>query len=481
MTLYFYDLETSGFNPRTARIMQFAGQRTDMDLIPVSRPDNILIKMTPDVLPDPDAILVTGITPQKTLAEGITETQFVDYLLSKVFLPGTIMVGYNNVRFDDEFIRFTLWRNFADAYEWQWKDGCSKWDLLDVVRMTRALRPDGIEWPFAPDGKPTVRLEYMSAVNKLEHSDAHDALSDVNAAIAIARLVKQVQPKLYGYLFENRGKNSVAALVERKEPLIYTSGRYPSEYEKTTVAVSVAKMPDGRGSLMYDLRWDPDEIRNLSAAQMADRIKARRDEAPPFPVKRLIYNRCPAVAPMSVLDAGSLSRLSLDKKILAANLSKLRMHDGLAQKISEAYELAGTGYQTTIEADEQLVDGQLYDKFTSGSDKVKMRVVRAAAGEQLAKLDLNFDDARLSALLPLFKARNFPSSLSGQEKNHFQAFCAKKLLLGDSDSVAAKYFKRIEQLRSGPGLSPGKQALLKDLESYGRAILPAAGVSATRT
>src|SRR5579859_1483335 len=195
MTFYFYDVETSGFSPRSERIMQFAGQRTDMDLKPVGKPDNILVKMTPDILPEPGAVLVHGITPQKTLAEGISEAEFSKYLTSQVSSSDTIIAGYNNIRFDNDFIRFTLWRNFHDAYEWSWKNGCSTWDLLDVVRMTRALRPERIKWPFAPDGKPSNRLEYISSVNKLDHVDAHDAMSDVNASIAVARMIKNKQPK----------------------------------------------------------------------------------------------------------------------------------------------------------------------------------------------------------------------------------------------------------------------------------------------
>src|SRR5437868_11761308 len=209
MTFYFFDVETSGFNPRDDRIMQFAGQRTDMDLQPIGEPDNILVKITADVLPQPDAVLVHGITPQKTLAEGITEAELAKYLTSQVFTKDTIAIGYNNIRFDNDFIRFTFWRNFTDAYEWCWKDGCSTWDLLDVVRMTRALRPEGIIWPFAPDGKPSNKLEYLSSINGLDHADVHDALSDVQASIGVARLIKSKQSKLFDYLLEHRSKNKV--------------------------------------------------------------------------------------------------------------------------------------------------------------------------------------------------------------------------------------------------------------------------------
>lgn len=199
-TFFFYDLETSGLDPRRHRIMQFAGQRTDMDLQPVGKPVNILVSLSEEVLPDPGAILVTGITPQKTREEGYSEAEFLKLLHDQVVTPGTIIAGFNSVRFDDEFMRYTLYRNFYDPYEWQWKDECSRWDMLDVVRMTRALRPEGIDWPVDAEGNPTNRLELITARNGLAHENAHDALSDVFALIDVARLIKTKQPKLFEYL-----------------------------------------------------------------------------------------------------------------------------------------------------------------------------------------------------------------------------------------------------------------------------------------
>src|SRR3954451_6528569 len=117
-SFFFYDLETSGFDPRSARIMQFAGQRTDMDLKPIGEPVNVLIKLTPDVVPSPDAILITGITPQQTLADGLTEAEFMKLFYDEAVRPDTVFVGFNNIRFDDEFMRFMHYRNFYDAYEW---------------------------------------------------------------------------------------------------------------------------------------------------------------------------------------------------------------------------------------------------------------------------------------------------------------------------------------------------------------------------
>src|SRR3954451_6576935 len=105
-SFFFYDLETSGFDPRSARIMQFAGQRTDMDLQPIGEPVNVLIKLTPDVLPEPDAILLTGITPQQTIADGVTEAEFLKLFYDQVVQPDTTFMGFNTIRFDDKFMHF---------------------------------------------------------------------------------------------------------------------------------------------------------------------------------------------------------------------------------------------------------------------------------------------------------------------------------------------------------------------------------------
>src|SRR5574344_884511 len=259
-TFFFYDLETSGLSARSDRVMQFAGQRTGMDLKPIGEPVNVLVKLNDDTLPSPDAIMVTGITPQQTVQDGHTEAEFAKILAEQIFTPDTIAVGFNNIRFDDEFVRHLFWRNFYDPYEWTWKDGRSRWDLLDVVRMTRALRPEGINWPVV-DGKPVNKLELIASANDMVHTKAHDALSDVEALIQVTGLIKAKQPQLYEYLLSMRDKAKVQKLVnlDDKKPFVYSSGRYSAEFDRTTVAFPLTS---GRNKnvVVYDLRHDPTEF-----------------------------------------------------------------------------------------------------------------------------------------------------------------------------------------------------------------------------
>ncbi len=474
-TFFFYDLETSGFNPREARVMQFAGQRTDLSLQPIGEPHNYLIRMSEDVLPEPDAVLITSITPQATIAEGIHEVEFLRLFHEQVATPDTIFVGYNTVRFDDEFMRYLHYRNFFDPYEWQWQNRKSRWDLLDMVRMTRALRPEGIEWPFDAAGKATNRLELIASLNKLDHASAHDALSDVGATIAVAQLIRTHQPKLFDFLLNARQKNEVAKLVMQGQPFVYTSGKYDSEFEKTTVVGVLAEHPTTQGALVFDLRYDPEPFLKLDPAALAEAMRWRKDNSGPrLPVKTLKFNRCPAVAPLSVLDAASQERLKLSPTTYLENHKKLmQIQDQLAGAVIQAIRLMDAGQQARLLENELEVDARLYEGFFDESDRTKMSVVRAASVDDLSSLNTDFTDDRLTALMPLYKARNFPKSLTDEERKTWETFCERKLMSGGTESRMAKFFGRLAQLDEQSHLTEKQRYLLEELQLYAQSIMPA--------
>ena len=475
-TFFFYDLETSGTNPRDARIMQFAGQRTTLRCEPVGEPENILIKMTDDILPDPDAIMITGVTPQATLYEGITEAEFLRYFTDTIATPGTIFVGFNSVRFDDEFMRFLHYRNFYDAYQWQWQDSRSRWDILDVVRMTRALRPKGIEWPVDSKGAPSNRLELLTGANGLAHEHAHDALSDVSATIAVARMLRNKQPKLFDYLLSMRDKRSVAALVDGGQPFVYSSGSYASEYQKTAVVQKVCDHPQRPGAFVYDLRFDPKQFENSSVEELADMWRWKKDRTEDelhLPVKTLSYNKCPAVAPLGVLDAASQERLQIDSAVIRRHATALAKLPDFALRLCKAWEIIEGGReQGQLLSVEQDVDGALYAGFFDNQDVNAMGVVRAAQPEELSNLDLPFRDTRLSALLPLYKARNFPKQLSSEEREKWEQYRAQRLLHGGEHSRMARFYKRLQDIAARSGLTQEQGYLLEELRLYAESIMP---------
>lgn len=453
-TFYFYDLETSGLNPRLDRIMQFAGQRTDADFNPIGEPTNLLVALAEDTLPSPGAIMVTGITPQQARTDGLTEREFCEFFMREIATPNTTILGYNSVRFDDEFIRNTLWRNFYDPYEWQWKDGRSRWDLLDVVRMTRALRPEGIEWPVTADGHSTNRLELITKLNQIEHEHAHDALADVVALIEVTKLIKQRQPQLFDFLYRMRTKQAVQQLVslEHPQPFVYASGRYSSQSEKTTVVYPIAPAPNGN-VLVFDLRYNLDELvdqEKTGRAQLtgakntasASAPKRKFSELEPwerhyFPiVKKLQFNRCPAVAPLGVLEkADGWQKLQLSREQVEQNLQSLQAHPEFVQRMAE---IKRPDYPPSEDA-----ESALYDGFLDDHDRLLCATVRANDADLLADYHPNFADERLPELLLHYKAKNFPSALAADEVEKWEAYRTKRL--ARQSETFLKEIARIQQ------------------------------------
>lgn len=449
-SFFFYDLETSGLSSREDRIMQFAGQRTDMNLNPIGDEVNILVKLPDDTLPSPGAIAVTKITPQKTQEDGLTEAELCRYLMDEIFIPNTCILGYNSVRFDDEFMRHLFWRNFYEPYEWQWKDGRSRWDMLDVVRLTRALRPEGINWPTQEkeiDGKKvtvkTNRLELITKLNGIEHEHAHDALSDVYATIAVAKLIKEKQPDLFNYLFKMRKKGLVQKLVnlENPVPFVYASGRYKSEFDKTTVAFPIA--PSRKGNvLVWDLRYDVDEIKD-------DKIYPK--------LKELCYNKCPAVAPLGVLDKDDgWNKISLSRDQIEKNLKSLLNHPDFVEKAREIDEDL-PDFPAPLDSESALYDGFLDDR-----DRNLCGLVRGADKNQLADLHPEFTDPRLDPLLIHYKARNFPDTLSEGEQEVWETYRLARL-----NRQSAAFNAGLEELSRRPDVD---QFLIDELVLWAQSL-----------
>lgn len=467
-TFFFYDLETSGLSARDARIMQFAGIRTTMELDPIGEPFDVLVKLNDDTLPSPEAIMVTGITPQQTQADGMSEADFAKLLVDEVFTADTIAIGFNSIRFDDEFVRHLLWRNFHDPYEWSWKDGRSRWDLLDVVRMTRALRPDGITWPIDDKGNATNRLELLAKENGVIHTKAHDALSDVEALVALTKLIKTKQPQLYGYLLEMRDKNKVKKLVnlDDKKAFVYTSGRYDAEHEKTTVAFPLTSGKNGN-VVVYDLRYDPSPFVDLDTKELAKKLYATWDERQAegfvkLPVKELQYNRAPAIAPLGVLEqADGWNSIHLELSLIEKHKSTLMSAPHFAENIRTIFE-SKPEFKKSADP-----EAQLYDGFISDRDKLRVDTICNASEEQLSDFHPDFTDERLAPLLLHYKARNFPKILSEDEARTWEIWRDAHV-----QNQLPDFMKSLQKL-AATEKDEHKQFILKELQLWAESIIPA--------
>ena len=430
-TLFWHDYETWGINPRKDRASQFAGIRTNLELEIIDDPVMLYCQPCVDFLPHPEALLVTGITPQKAAAEGMNEADFFHRINEELSKPGTCGVGYNSLRFDDEVTRFGFYRNFIDPYAREWQNGNSRWDLLDLVRMTHALRPEGIEWPEREPGITSFKLESLTAANGIEHEGAHDALVDVRATIAMAQLIKTKQPRLFDYYFSLRQKSKAAELLnlQLQKTVLHVSGMIPAELGCISPVVPLMQQPvNANEFICFDLRQDPKQLLEMSVEAIAENLftptKDRTDEAPRVALKGVLINKSPALAPVGTLSPENAEKWGIDWTVIEKHKQTLLADTNLLSKLEKLY---GEPRQ----AETSDADSALYSGFINKADRQLCNFVITQSAERLASENIAFSDTRLQTLLFRYRARNWPETLNQQEQWQWQEFCRGRLFDGE--------------------------------------------------
>jgi len=475
-TFLWHDYETFGATPRRDRPAQFAAIRTDAELNEIGEPIMLYCQPANDFLPDPESCLITGILPQHCLEHGVPEHEFARQIEAAFSQPDTIGVGYNTIRFDDEVTRYLFWRNLIDPYAREWQHNCGRWDLLDVVRMVHALRPDGIVWPTRDDGKPSFKLEHLSAANGLAHEAAHDALSDVRATIALARLIRSKQPRLFDFCLELRRKDRVAAEIglhqapEARQPFLHVSGMFPVEHGCLALVYPLAQHPTNKNEiLVWDCRYDPSELFTLDAETIRTRMFTRTDDLPEgltrLPIKSVHLNKSPMlVANLKTLQPELATRWDID-------LEQGRAHAALAAAGPDLRAVWAQVLQKPASGTPVDVDEDLYGGFVSKDDRRQLESIRMQKPAALTGKRVSFEDERLNELLLRYRARNFPETLSEEEMQTWEAHRAARLFEGAGGArTIDQLFQEIDALSETA--DERAEAILGALYDYAEMIAP---------
>ena len=455
-TFFWYDLETFGLNPFYDRIAQFAGQRTDTELNPVGDPVVLYCKLSADYMPDPAACLVTGITPRIVKENGIPESEFIEKINDIFSVPGTCVCGFNTLKFDDEFIRNALYRNFLDPYQREWKNGNTRWDIIDLVRACHDFRPDGICWPPASEkGNPVFKLTEMTAANHIEQIGAHDALVDVNATIAVAKLIKRVHPRLFDYYLTLRSKAVVKNLLDPQDtpaPVLHTCAAFTNPAGCTSMIVPVTPHVKNENTIVcFDLRQDT-----------APLLAAKSDDVFKVPgVMRVAVNRVPFVAPLNTLRSNDYARLGIDYAQCMQRYEEITRH-----RTSLILKIRANDGDEFVNPDDP--DFQIYSKFFSDYDKKLFNVVRSTPPEQRLKLNLRFEDPRCQQMLWRHVCRNYPLVLDDSDMARWKSFAATRLLCPPGNPINDINFvsRKIDERLADTSLQPAQKAVMAELKDY---------------
>lgn len=486
-TFLWHDYETFGLNPRRERPSQFASIRTDAELNEIGEPVMIYCQPANDYLPDPQSCLLTGITPQLCLERGLPEHAFAAQIEGLLAEPGTIGVGYNTIRFDDEVTRFMFWRNLIDPYAREWQNDCGRWDILDVVRMAYALRPEGIVWPRKPDDRkpddtratrPSFKLEDLARANGLLHETAHDALSDVRATIALARLIRTAQPKLFDFCLGLHKKDRVAAELglpasqQTAQPFLHISGMFPPERGCMAVMWPLATHPSNKNEVLaWDLAHDPSELPLLDVATLRQRLFSKSADLPEgvqrLPLKSVHLNKSPMVVrKLQTLNPELAAKWGIDIEAALVNAEKARALPDMSAIWPEVFSRAK---EATPDVDEDLYGG-----FVGQADRRRLNQLRALSPAELAHSRTGFDDDRLAELLFRYRARNFSETLSPEETERWEAHRVARLLEGEGGArnVDALFADIDAQAETAQGATAQGEILLGALYDYAELIAP---------
>jgi exodeoxyribonuclease-1 len=471
-SLLWYDLETFGRHPQWDRIAQFAAIRTDDKFQEIGEPVVAYCRLSPDYVPHPDAVVLTGITPQEANEKGVSERDFSSILYEQMIEPATCSVGYNSIRFDDEFVRALLYRNFYDPYRREYENGNSRWDIIDLMRMFHDLRPEGIEWVRDERGVPTFKLELLAAANGIEHDHAHDALSDVRATIGIARLAKERNQRLFKYYFSLRKKEEVRRRLnlQQMEPVLHTSGMFSSPAGCTSIVIPLSVSPANPNEIItYDLRVDPSDWLDADAETIRRRVFTRASELGAegrIALKGIHLNRSPAVAPINTVDDTRLQALEIDLDACMRHAEMIKARPDLIQRIRTVYERRpGRSYR---DPDLQIYSGD----FFPDEDREEFEEIRTAHPEALKEDPPSLHDPRAPEMLWRYLARNHPEVLGEDESRKWKSFCASRILTPEPEGAIdiGTFLRDVENRLSRVDTPARDKVILKALLDYGRSL-----------
>ncbi len=336
------------------------------------------------------------------------------------------------------------------------------------MRACYALRPEGIVWPENDDGLPSFKLEHLTKANGVEHLQAHDAMSDVYATIAMAKLVKQAQPRLFDYLYQHRSKHKINALIDIAEmtPLVHVSGMFGAARGNTSWVAPLAWHPENKNAvIMCDLAGDMSPLLELDSDTLRERLYTRRDklqaQESAIPIKLVHINKCPVLAPAKTLLPENADRLGIDRQRCLQNLQLLRQNPQVREKVVALFAQAEP-FAVTDD-----VDTQLYNGFFSDADRATIKIIQQTESQNLPALDLTFQDPRLEALLFRFRARNYPNTLNDSEQQRWLQHRREAL----SPERVQDYVLQLEQFYNQYEDDKEKLALLKALFEYAKGLV----------
>ena len=451
----FYDLETSGLDKSFDQVQQFAAIRTDLDLNEIERHE-IFIRINPDCIPSPEALIVHRVGIEHCQKIGLCEYEGIKRIHEILNTPHTISIGYNTLGFDDEFLRFSFFRNLLTPYTHQYANQCARADLFPMCALYRWQGSSALEWP-EKDGRPSLKLELINACNDLAQGQAHNAMVDVEATVSLARRLKKCDAEwqyALGFFHKVTEGKRLQKLPRQNEALPPTAmmidGRFGANNLYQAPVLFLGHHRHYKNQTMW-LRLDTEGLETLCPENLTSTpwvIKKKQAEAPFF-------------LPMQTRFMERMSNEQMTR--YETNWLAISKQPSLIQALQEHYL-----NETYPEIENIALEASLY----------QIAFPTQTVTQQLAHCHQNELPTEAISLLPepqktlghYLLARNYPERCSETIMTAYHAHCQKAFQSrinhqGKASRTLSETYEALKSCRSQT-LDAQQQQLLQELETH---------------
>jgi exodeoxyribonuclease I len=435
MDFVFYDLETTGISPEFDQPLQFAAIWTDETFVEKAR-INIRCRLAPHILPSPQALIVTRVTPDHLIDPSLPSLlDFAQQVaeLTERWSP-SIWVGYNTMNFDEEVLRQTFYQNLLpNIYATQF-NGNTRFDILPAVYAAFIRDPDLFAWPTDDTGRRSFKLDRLAPANGFNAHNAHDALGDVEATIHLARQFATRSPALWAELLQAAHKAQVQGKLETFRPLELVTRFGGGEPRAYTGCFCGYSQGNAAQAAFFDLdAADPAEL--ITASDEA--LFAAVDGTPKI-IRGISTNKAPALIDLAAPSAEHLRRAAI-----IADAPEFRKRVGVAM---------AARFVEDPDAPPKPVERQIYGEFYSNADKQLLQEFQHATWSRRQEIIASLSDPRLRQLGRRLVAFYSPELLTADEMMLFKAYLRDKWsapdVLETEWMTAKKAWDGLEQLHA---------------------------------
>lgn len=386
MSFIFYDTETTGTHTAFDQILQFAAIYTDEELNEIERFE-IRCRLLPNIVPSPGAMRVTRLkVSQLTDTTLPSHYEMMCSIRQKLleWSPSTFL-GYNTIKFDENLLRQAFYQTLHPLYLTNTL-GNSRTDIMRIAQAASVYAPGALVIPNNADGKPNYKLDRLAPANGFEHEDAHEALSDVEATLHIAKLILKRSPDVWSAFMRFSTKAAVADYASNEQAFCLTEFYYGDAYSWLVAPLGASAMNSSE-FYVYNLGVDPNSLSSLKNTELIARLNTL-----PKPVRTIRTNAAPMI--FSLDDAPhSASGKSLSQEELDRRVSILEADLALKKRLITVFEQTKQEWPASPHVEEQIYNG-----FYQRDDEELREAFHTVDWTKRKELVERFEDQRLKKL-----------------------------------------------------------------------------------